>query len=374
MKRFMYVFKQPYTLTTFIMNYNETIFMTGFPGFIAGRLVEHLATLNTQFFLLVQEAFVEKAMKDVQEIAAKSNTPLKNFAIIKGDITENNLGMSDADYEVVLSETTDVYHLAAIYDLEVKKELAYKVNVDGTNNVNELVKKIENLRRYNYVSTCYVAGKRDDLIYESELVHDKGFRNYYEETKYFAEVEVEKLKATHPVTIFRPSVVCGDSVTGETAKYDGIYYVIKFLLKFPEVFRLVNVGNEDVRLNLVPVDFVIEGMTTLAKDERAIGKTIHLADPNPMTTEAICDSIAEAITNKKSVITPPSKMVESFLNSPISPPLTGLPHSGVPYFFIPQTYNTEIASELLSAHGVSCPTFTDYVGNLVKFVTEHPKL
>lgn len=356
------------------MNFNETIFMTGFPGFIAGRLVEKLATPNTQFFLLVQDAFVEKASIDVQKIAEMTGISATNFTIIKGDITRKNVGMSDADLEVVLNETTDVYHLAAIYDLSVEKELAYKVNVEGTKNVNEIVKNVKNLHRYNYVSTCYVAGKRDDLIFENELVHDKGFRNYYEETKYFAEVEVEKLKATHPVTIFRPSVVCGDSKTGETAKYDGIYYVIKFLLKFPEVFRLVNVGNDDVRLNLVPVDFVIDGMTTLAKDERAVGKTIALADPDPMTTKTICDEIAESITNKKSVITPPPKMVESFLNSPFSPPLTGLPHSGVPYFFIPQTYDTKIADDLLSAHGVSCPKFSDYVGNLVKFVEDHPKL
>jgi nucleoside-diphosphate-sugar epimerase len=356
------------------MSFNETIFMTGFPGFIAGRLVEKLSTPDTQFFLLVQDAFVEKASLDVQRIAGMTGVPAKNFVLIKGDITRKNLGMNDADLEVVLRETTDVYHLAAVYDLSVEKELAYKVNVEGTKNVNEIVKKLENLRRYNYVSTCYVAGKRDDRIYENELVHDKGFRNYYEETKYFAEVEIEKLKATHPVTIYRPSVVCGDSQTGETAKYDGIYYVIKFLLKFPEVFRLVNVGNESVRLNLVPVDFVIDGMIALAKDERAVGKTVALADPNPLTTEEICDSIAESITNKKTFITPPSNMVESFLNSPFSPPLTGLPHSGVPYFFIPQTYDTKISEELLSAHDVSCPSFNEYVGKLVKFVEKHPKL
>lgn len=356
------------------MSFTETIFMTGFPGFIAGRLVEKLTTPNTQFFLLVQDAFVEKASIDIQKIAEMTGVSAKNFVIITGDITEKNVGMTDADLEVVLNETTDVYHLAAVYDLSVEKELAYKVNVEGTKNVNEIVKNIKNLRRYNYISTCYVAGKRDDVIYENELEHDEGFRNYYEETKYFAEVEVEKLKATHPVTIYRPSVVCGDSKTGETAKYDGIYYVIKFLLKFPEVFRLVNVGNKDVRLNLVPVDFVVDAMVALAKDERAVGKTVAVADPKPLTTKEICDSIAESITNKKSVITPPPKVVESFLKSPFSPPLTGLPHSGVPYFFIPQTYDTEIADQLLPAHDVACPSFDEYVGNLVKFVEEHPKL
>jgi len=356
------------------MGFSETIFITGFPGFIGGRLVERLSTPNTQFFLLVQKNFVQKAMGDIQEIAAKTKTPLKNFALIEGDITLGNLGMSDTDLEVVLQETTDIYHLAAIYDLSVEKELAYSVNVNGTKFVNEIVCKTKNLHRYNYISTCYVAGMRDDRIYENELQHDKGFRNYYEETKHFAEIEVESLKNDFPVTIYRPSVVCGDSKTGETAKYDGIYYVITFLLKFPEVFRLVNVGNNDVRLNLVPVDFVIESLAVLAQDEKAVGKTIALADPNPMTTEEICDSIAETITNKKSVITPPPKLVETFLNSPLSPPITGLPYSGVPYFFIPQTYDTATATKLLSPHGIECPPFSSYVGNLVRFVEEHPKL
>ncbi len=356
------------------MNYNETIFMTGFPGFIAGRLVERLAKPKTQIFLLVQKNFIDKALKDIAVIAKKTNTPLDNFALVEGDITLENLGMAKADLEIVREQTTDVYHLAAIYDLEVAKDLAQKVNVEGTQNVNEIVKTLPNLRRYNYVSTCYVAGKREGIIYENELEHKEEFRNFYEETKYLAELEVEKLKQEFPVTIFRPSVVCGDSRTGETAKYDGIYYVIRFLLKFPEIFRLVNVGNTDVRLNLVPVDFVVDGMVALANDDRATGKTIALADPKPLTTKELCDAIAEAVTNKKSVVTPPPKLVETFLNSPISPPLTGLPHSGVPYFFVPQTYDTSVSEKLLAPHNVSCPSFKDYVKNLVKFVEQHPKL
>ncbi|MCO6510341.1 MAG: SDR family oxidoreductase [Aridibacter famidurans] len=356
------------------MKFERTIFVTGFPGFLAGRLVERLAAPDVRFFLLVQEQFIDKAMKDIASISERSGVSAVNFTVIRGDITGKNLGMTDADTGVVTSETTDVFHLAAVYDLDVAKDLAYKVNVEGTRNVNDLVKRMENLRRYNYISTCYVAGKRDDRIYENELEHEEGFRNYYEETKYFAEMEVEKLKDEVPVTIFRPAVVCGDSKTGETAKYDGIYYVIKYLLRFPEILRLVNVGNENVRLNLVPVDFVVEGMALLSSDENAVGKTVALADPEPLSTKDICDSIAESITKKRSVITPPAKVVETFLSSPISPSLTGLPHSGVPYFFIPQTYDTAVMEELLEQHGVRCPSFHEYVRNLVAFVEKHPKL
>src|SRR4051812_30022787 len=99
------------------MNFTETIFLTGFPGFIAGRLVKRLATTETQFFLLVQPQFIEKATQDVEKIAEETGIPLENFALIEGDITRESLGMSEEDLEIVLAETTDVFHLAAIYDL-----------------------------------------------------------------------------------------------------------------------------------------------------------------------------------------------------------------------------------------------------------------
>ena len=356
------------------MKFSETIFLTGFPGFIAEKLVKRLAKPDTQFFLLVQTQFVEKAMRDIEKISAETETPLENFALIEGDITKENLGISETDLESVRTETTDIYHLAAIYDLEVAKNPAFLVNVEGTKNVNEFAKSLPNLRRYNYISTCYVAGKRNGEILETELEHEAGFRNFYEETKYLAETEVERLKSELPVTIFRPAVVVGDSVTGETAKYDGIYHVIFYLKKFPALLRLVNVGNRAVTLNLVPVDFVVEGIAALAKDESAIGKTIALADPNPLTTQEICDALSEAITGKKSVVTPPMKIVEFSLSLPFSPAISGLPLSGVPYFFLSQTYDTSIADELLAAHNVACPSFKSYAKNLVKFVEKHPKL
>jgi len=348
--------------------------MTGFPGFIAKGLVARLAKYDTQFFLLVQKNFIEKAMRDVEEIVQKTGTPLENFALIEGDITEENLGISRDDLEILRRETTDVYHLAAVYNLAVEKDLAFRVNVEGTRKVNEFVKTVPNLRRYNYISTCYVSGNRKGVIYETELEHDAGFRNFYEETKYLAEREVKQLKGELPVTIFRPSVVVGDSQTGETVKYDGIYYLINYLKMSPSLLRFVNVGNKDVKLNLVPVDFVVEGIAVLAKDEKAIGKTIALADPNPLTTEELFDAIAEVMTKKKSVIKPPPSLVEKTLMLPFSPAMSGLPHSGVPYFFVPQTYDTSIANELLAAHGIACPNFKSYVRNLLEFVEKNPRL
>ena len=313
-------------------------------------------------------------MLAIEKIVAETSTPLENFAIIEGDITKHDLGITAEDLKIVLDETTLVYHLAAVYDLEVAKSVGLAVNVEGTKNVNKLVGEIKNLKRYNYISTCYVAGKRSGLIKETELSQDAGFRNFYDETKYLAEVEVENLKKKLPVTIFRPAVVVGDSKTGETVKYDGIYYVINYLRKFPSLLRLINVGNTNVKVNLVPVDFVVKAISALSLDEMAEGKTIALADPHPLNTAEACDQISLAICGKKSVFKLPPKLMYKVLMLPTTPLISGLPHAGVPYFFEQQEFDTSIAAELLAKHNISCPNFADYVKTLVKFVEQHPKL
>jgi nucleoside-diphosphate-sugar epimerase len=353
---------------------NETVFITGFPGFIAGRLIQRLAREGAHFILLVQPALLKRAYEDVAQIVAETGAQAENFSIVEGDITKPDLGLTQTELERARTETHTVFHLAAAYDLAVAREVGQLVNVQGTQNVNEFAKSISNLRRYHYVSTCYVAGRRTGVIREDELEHTAGFRNHYEESKYLAELSVAALKSELPVTIHRPAVVCGDSRTGETAKYDGIYYLIHYLRKWPGGLTLVNIGNSKVCLNVVPIDFVIEAMVALAKDERAIGETVQIADPTPLTTEQLFDQIAKTVGGRKSWMTVPRTVVYPMLMAPGAPKITGLPHSAVPYFFLEQTYDTSRVRELLAPHGIKCPSFSNYVRALVDFVEKHPQL
>jgi thioester reductase-like protein len=356
------------------MALDETIFLTGFPGFIAERLVRRLAMEGARFLLLVQPAFMERARQDVARISAETNQPADNFRLLAGDITQPDLGLEPTALAAARAEATVLFHLAAIYDLAVERALALRVNVEGTRNVNAFAETLSRLRHYHYVSTCYVAGLRQGLILETELQHEAGFRNYYEETKYLAEVEVDRLKSRLPVTIHRPSVVCGDSQTGETAKYDGIYYLVHYLRKQPRLLSWLNIGNRRVRVNLVPVDFVVEAMARLVRDERAIGQTLQLADPQPLTSGELFDTIAQAVGGRASRLTIPAPLIRTSLALPFSPKLTGLPHAAVPYFFLSQTYDTARSRALLEPHNVSCPPFPAYVDALVRFVAQHPKL
>lgn len=356
------------------MPFNETVFITGFPGFLATRLVRRLAAEGARFILLTLPEFRDAAQLGAAIIAKETGADPASFKIIEGDISKPSLGLAARDLEEARRETGTIFHLAAIYDLAVAHDVASYVNVEGTLNVNSFAKSVLNLRRYHYISTCYVAGRREGLILESELHHEAGFRNHYEETKYLAELEVDALKTELPITIHRPAVVCGDSKTGQTAKYDGIYYLIHYLLRWPGGLTILNIGNRGVCLNLVPVDFVVEAMVTLAADDRAVGATVQLADPAPLTTRQLFDEISKVIAGRDSLATVPAGIVYPVLMLPFAPKLTGLPHSAVPYFFLEQTYDTTRAHDLLEPHGVRCPRFADYVENLVNFVAQHPTL
>jgi len=350
----------------------ETLFITGFPGFIANRLLERLAGKECDFILLVQPALRSRAVDEIERLAQLSGKT--DFRIVEGDISEPGLALSAADLELIQQQTTRVFHLAAVYDLAVPEDIAMRVNAGGTRNVVALARTIPRLRQFHHVSTCYVAGKREGVILETELRHDAGYRNFYEESKNLAEREVDSAKGELPVTIHRPAVVCGDSRTGETGKYDGVYYLIHYLLRWPSVLSMINIGNHEVSLNLVPVDFVVDAMAALAFEERAIGKTLQLADPAPLTTNQLFNAIAKSINGDRSKITAPTKWVRFFLMLPPSPRITGLPHHAVPYFFVKQLYDSTEAQQLLAPHGIHCPSFESYVDRIIDFAKTHPNL
>src|SRR2546425_8303654 len=129
------------------MAFNETVFVTGFPGFLATRLVRRLSAEGARFILLSLPQFTGVAQLEAAKIAADTAADANNFLIIEGDITKPDLGLSMNDWERARRETTTIFHLAAVYNLAVDSAVAAHVNVEGTLNINNFAKSIENLRR-----------------------------------------------------------------------------------------------------------------------------------------------------------------------------------------------------------------------------------
>ena len=332
------------------------VLLTGFPGFLGSELVRRILARNGKpsVVCLVQPKFATLAKKRLAEIeaelspappvgrkAGKSAGLGGRLQLVTGDITQKDLGLENPAQ--LAAEVVEIFHLAAVYDLSVKREVGMKINVLGTRNVLDYAERCAKLRRLQYVSTCYVSGRYAGIFREDDMVRGQEFNNFYEETKYLAEIEVrERMKAGMPVSIYRPAVVTGDSRTGETQKYDGPYYVIRWLLKQPTVAVLPVPGDpKRTRINLVPRDFVIDAIAALSESKSAAGKCYQLADPDPPTIDDAITLMGKA-TGRVIVRVPmPLGIAKSAIEHvPGVYQLLGIPASAVDYFIHPTFYDT----------------------------------
>lgn len=349
---------------------HQVVFITGFPGFIGTRL---LARLTKDIPDLDVIALVEPRMISRAEDAARAISG--RIRIEPGDITQPLLGLSEARYRELSASVTAVLHLAAIYDLAVPESIAEAVNVGGTRHVVDFCRACERLERHHYVSTAYVAGRRTGLVLESELDAGQAFNNHYESTKFRAEVIVRESMPNVPTTIYRPGIVVGDSRTGETQKFDGPYYVLRFVALMA-AYRVPppQIASEESTFNAVPVDFIVDAFAAAIGDSRMTGETLHLVDPSPVTAAELVRLLARSYSQKRLHYRVPLALVQNALKSGLMRRLlANIPRETTTYLNHPATFDTTRARALLDEHGVRCPRFPDYVDNMVAFFRAHEK-
>jgi thioester reductase-like protein len=350
---------------------SRVVLFTGFPGFIGARLIPRLLELepDTLFHCLVQEKFLDLARASAAQLAEAHPGTAGRIELVVGDITAPGLGIGETEARVLHRKLTGCYHLAAVYDLAVPREVGMRINVEGTRNVLAFLEECPHLRRFDYVSTAYVSGTAVGLFRETDLDVGQSFKNYYEETKFLAEEAVRG--SALPTATYRPAIVVGDSRTGETAKFDGPYFALNAMRQLPSPGVFVKVGTGANPVNLVPVDFVLEAIARLSTWEGSIGKTYHLTDPSPLSAFEIEELFAKAL-GKQFVYVPVPAVVAKLLFSP--KPIQdwfGMPAVTVEYFDHPARYDSSQAAADLAPFGVACPPFTDYVQNLVAFYRRH---
>ena len=347
----------------------STHLVTGFPGFIGRRLVAALLERDPEAAII---ALVEGRMAEPARAAAAA-IDAERIEIVVGDIAARRLGLDDAGYERLTATVEVVHHLAAIYDLAVPEPIAQRVNVEGTGNVLDLCREATDLRRLNYVSTAYVAGTRTGVVYEHELSLGQGFKNHYESTKFQAEVWVRELIDRIPTTIIRPAIVVGDSRSGETQKFDGPYYLLRFIAaSIGRGMPIANIGRGATPFNVVPVDFIIDAMVALGELDAAVGETVHLCDPDPLSSHELVELLAELYAGRKPAYRLPPRGVTAALRSrAVRDFYGGVPAESVRYLNHPVRYDTRRATELLAATGLRCPRFGEYAPALVEFFRRH---
>ena len=247
----------------------------------------------------------------------------------------------------------------------------------------DAITRCPGLERLHYFSTCYVSGRYAGPFGEDDLEVGAPFNNYYEETKHDAEAEVRRrMAAGLPATIYRPSIVVGDSRTGETQKFDGPYFVMQWLLRQPTVavlpkFAVLPLAGDPTvtRINVVPRDFIIDAVGYLSAHPQSAGRTYQLADPHPLTVAEMVDTLAHATGRKVIKVGLPREVAKGVLaHVPGAYKLLRIPPEAVDYYAHPTHYLTDHTQADLAGSGIHVPPFASYVDRLVEFMRDHPEI
>lgn len=348
-----------------------TILFTGFPGFIGMRLLPRILEARPEARLecLVQEKFMEAARTAVEALEAQHPHARDRVGLVAGDITAQGLGIETKRARELRRTLVEAWHLAAVYDLAVARDVGRRINVEGTKNVLDFIGDAKGLERLQYVSTAYVSGSARGTFRETDLDVGQGFKNHYEETKFQAEVEVVRSKV--PRTIYRPGVVVGDSRTGETAKFDGPYLVLRVMERMPSPGVFFRIGLGFGTVNIVPVDFVVDAMAGLARAPGSLGRTYHLCDPQPHSPGDLAEMFAEAIGKSFVYVPVPMTVARAFFAPKPVQRFFGMPVQALDYFDDPVRHDTTQATQDLGELGIECPRLGDYLPQLVRFYTTH---
>lgn len=339
--------------------------VTGFPtSFLAVRVVRRLLEDPAmEVRLVVQETSLPRARELLGELQAGERA-----RVLIGDAAALDLGLSGAEIMALAEEVELIHHCVAATYLGVQKKTAERINVGTARETLELAELAKNLKRLVFWSTAMVAGKRKGRVLENELEPGGPFRNVVERTRMRAERMVREVRSTVPTTILRPSLVVGDSQTGEIDRLDGPYLLVLLMLNAPADLRVPLAGRGSVPLNLVPIDYVVEAGLHIASQEASLGRTFHLVDPAPPTTREVFERIAAILGKAAPRGTVPTRLATTLMRTP------GLErYANVPRTFLEQlgtevTYDDRNARALLEGSGIMCPKFEDYAETLISYV------
>jgi thioester reductase-like protein len=294
------------------------IFLTGSTGYIgahvaANLLQDHDAALN----LLVRardahdgELRLWRAMQLHMDFPRFYEFLQTRVRIFRGDLTEKQFGLNRDDYERLIHTTDSVVHCAASLNRRSEKS-CLNVNLRGTLEVIQLARHAHyyhGLRRFSDVSTVAVAGKRSNEVVTEDQAIDWNRSDYdpYARTKKFCEHMVRELLPEVSISVFRPSIVLGDSRYAETTQFDMVRSFV-FLAGLPALpFR------PDDKIDIVNVDFVAKAIAALHVKPNPLHDIYHLSSGRSSQTFRQLTQTLAAAQNKRAPVFMP------FLEKPFS--------------------------------------------------------
>jgi NAD(P)-dependent dehydrogenase (short-subunit alcohol dehydrogenase family) len=350
-------------------------FVTGASGFIGKRLVRKLLSRRgAVVHFLIRPSSQDK----VAELLAYWGVDEKRARPVHGDLVQPRLGLTRTALKQ-LGRIDHFFHLAAVYDLGADAESQVQINIEGTRNAvaaaNEMKAGV-----FQHVSSIAAAGLYEGVFREDMFDEAENLDHPYFQTKHESEKIVRK-ECRVPWRVYRPSLVVGDSATGEMDKIDGPYYFFKLIQRMRQMLPpwMPTLGIEGGRINIVPVDFVVAAVDAIAHQKGHDGKAFHVVDPTPYRVGDILNIFASAAHAPQFALRVNAALIGFIPGSVRKGMLSltpvrrirnavmkdlGLPEDILTFVNYPTRFDCRQTTAALKGTGIECPRLPDYAYRL----------
>ena len=350
-------------------------FVTGASGFIGRRLVKKLLSRRgAVVHFLIRQSSQDK----VAELLAYWGVDEKRAKPVFGDLVQPRLGLTKAALKQ-LGGIDHFFHLAAVYDLGADAESQVQINIEGTRNAVVAANEMK-AGCFQHVSSIAAAGLYEGVFREDMFEEAENLDHPYFQTKHESEKIVRK-ECKVPWRVYRPSLVVGDSATGEMDKIDGPYYFFKLIQRMRQMLPpwMPTLGIEGGRINIVPVDFVVAAVDHIAHQKGHDGKAFHIVDPTPYRVGDILNIFASAAHAPQFALRLNAALLGFIPNSVKKGMLAltpvrrirnavmkdlGLPEDIITFVNYPTRFDCREATAALKGSGIECPRLPDYAYRL----------
>jgi thioester reductase-like protein/short-subunit dehydrogenase involved in D-alanine esterification of teichoic acids len=345
--------------------------VTGGTGFIGRRVVSRILARShdAEVWVLVRR----ESLGRFERLATEWGPRAKPLV---GDLTAADLGLTD-DAVTDLGTVDHVVHCAAIYDITVDEFSQRAANVEGTRAVIDLCRCLD--ATLHHVSSIAVAGTYRGEFTEDDFDVAQDLPTPYHQTKFEAELLVRSTAGLR-YRVYRPAVVVGDSRTGEMDKVDGPYYFFGLLAKLAVLPRFTPMVLPDTgRTNIVPVDYVVDGLVELMHADGRDGQTFHLTAPKTVGLRGIYRGVAEAAGLPPLRGSLPGSTATPFLRVSgrakivrnMAATQLGIPGEILDVVDLAPTFTSTNTEEALRGTGITVPEFASYAPKLWRYWADH---